>query len=148
VRLTGGILPLKTDDSAPEHYLYNQPCSRVPTRHHPAENMRGLRKPFAVREKKHSPSKRTRSMSNDYQRIKQQYDHLQGDSTGLFSELIRASKETGMDEVLAYLEGCVIEKRLAWLKTNFGDVEKGKGSLEDGYRWFFEKYLKHLTENI
>ncbi len=81
-------------------------------------------------------------MPNYYQRIKQQHDNLQGDSTELFGELIRTSNEIGMDKALACLERCVVEKRLAWLKTNFGEVENGNGSVEDGYRWFYEKYLK------
>jgi tRNA(adenine34) deaminase len=77
-----------------------------------------------------------------YQRIKQKYDNLQGDSTELFGELMRISNETGMDDALAYLERCVIEKRLAWLKTYFYEVENRDGSVVDGYRWFYEKYLR------
>ena len=46
-----------------------------------------------------------------------------------------------MDAALGYLERCVIQKRLAWLKVNFSEVEKGNGPVADGYRWFYEKYL-------
>jgi hypothetical protein len=80
-------------------------------------------------------------MSNYYQRIQHQYNNLHGDSTELFSELITIANELGMDEALAYLERCVTEKRLAWLKNNFDEVEKRNGSVVDGYKWFYEKYL-------
>ena len=79
-------------------------------------------------------------MQNYFQCINQQYNHSQGDSTELFNVILRASNEIGMDKALAYLEQCVIEKRLAWLEANNGRV------LEDdpimgGYGWFYEKYL-------
>jgi hypothetical protein len=82
-----------------------------------------------------------RSMVNYYQRIKWQYYNFQGDSTGLFNEILRASNKIGMDEALAYLEQCVIEKRLAWLKANLGQVKNENDLVIDGYRWFYEKYL-------
>jgi hypothetical protein len=84
-------------------------------------------------------------MSDYYQRIKQQYDNLHGDSTELFKELITIANEIGMDNTLAYLERCVVEKRLAWLKANFD--EAGNGSVVDGYEWFYEKYLKVSLPN-
>ncbi len=78
-------------------------------------------------------------MSDYYERIKQQYDNLHGDSTELFGELITIADEIGMDQALAYLERCVIDKRLTWLKTNFAEV--GNSSVEGGYKWFYERYL-------
>lgn len=79
---------------------------------------------------------------NYSQRIKEQYNNFQGDSTELFAEIMRVSNEIGMDEALAYLEQCVIEKRLAWLKANLGQVKDENDPVTDGYRWFYEKYLR------
>jgi len=80
-------------------------------------------------------------MLNNYQRIKYQYENSQRDSTNLFCEIIKVADEIGMDDALACLERCVIEKRLAWLKTNPGKVKKTDQPLWDGYRLFYEKYL-------
>ena len=80
-------------------------------------------------------------MLNYYQRIKQQYNNFQGDSTELFTEILRASNEIGIDKALAYLEQCVIEKRLAWLKANLDKVQNEDDPIIDGYRSFYEKYL-------
>jgi hypothetical protein len=80
-------------------------------------------------------------MPNYYQCIKQQYTNFQGDSTELFNEILRASNEIGIDKALAYLEQCVIEKRLAWLKANLDKTPNEDDPIMDGYRWFYEKYL-------
>jgi hypothetical protein len=77
----------------------------------------------------------------DYQHIKQAYNNSRGDSTGLFNEILRASNEMGMDEALAYLEQCVIEKRSAWLEANRGNVKNEVDPVVEGYRWFYEVYL-------
>jgi hypothetical protein len=81
-------------------------------------------------------------MQNYYQRIKHQYAHLQGDSTELFIEILKASNEIGMDEALAYLEQCVIEKRIAWLKANFVKSPAEDDPLMVGVKWFYESYLR------
>ncbi len=79
----------------------------------------------------------------DYsQRIKEKYLNLQGDSTELFQEIVLVSKEIGMDEALAYLGECAIEKRTAWLKANFVEIQQGNDPVTAGYQWFYEKYLK------
>ena len=81
-------------------------------------------------------------MPNDrYQRIKQQYENLQGDSTELFREIVAASHEIGMDRALAYLEQCVIEKRSAWLKRHSDEITGESDPVTDAYKWFYEKYL-------
>jgi len=80
-------------------------------------------------------------MPNYRRRIKRKYDNSQGDSTELFNEISRAASEVGMDEALACLEQCVIEKRLAWVKANLGEVKEDDAVME-GYRWFYERYLK------
>ncbi len=80
-------------------------------------------------------------MPNYYQRIKQQYQSFQGDSTKLFNEILTASNEIGMDEALAYLEQCVIEKRAAWLKANLDEAIDENDPVAEGYKWFYEKYL-------
>jgi hypothetical protein len=59
----------------------------------------------------------------------------------LFREILRASNEIGLDQALTYLEQCVTEKRLAWLKVNLGEVKNENDPVIDGYRWFYEKYL-------
>jgi hypothetical protein len=81
-------------------------------------------------------------MLNFFQCIKQQYEILQGDSTELFREIAAASQEIGIDESLAYLEQCVIEKRLAWLKVNLGETVDESDPVREGYKWFYEKYLR------
>lgn len=80
-------------------------------------------------------------MPDYFQRIKQQYDNSQGDSTELFNEILRVANEIGMDKALAYLEQCAIEKRLAWLQTNLDRAKKENDPVLDGHRWFYEKYL-------
>lgn len=81
-------------------------------------------------------------MSDCYQRIKQQYKNLQGDSTELFNEILLASNEIGMDTALAYLGECAIAKRAAWLKANLIETAQADDPVMAGYRWFYEKYLK------
>jgi len=71
----------------------------------------------------------------------QQYNNLQGDSTELFDEIIRISNEIGMDEALAYLERCVTKKRLSWLRANHGAIQNEDDPVNNGYTWFYEKYL-------
>ena len=80
-------------------------------------------------------------MPDHYQRIKWRYETLQGDSIELFNEILRASAEIGMEAALAYLEQCVTEKRLAWLKANRGEAGIENDPVLDGYVWFYEKYL-------
>lgn len=80
-------------------------------------------------------------MPNYYQRIKEQYTNSHGDSTELFNEILLASSQIGMDEALAYLGQCVIEKRSAWLKANREGVMDENDPVTEGYRWFYEKYL-------
>ena len=80
-------------------------------------------------------------MLNYYGRIKQHYNNLQGDSTGLFNEIMKISNEIGVDEALAYLEQCVIEKRSAWSEANYNEAQNEDDPITEGYRWFYEKYL-------
>ncbi len=86
-------------------------------------------------------------MLNCYQRIKQHYLSLQGDSTELFAEILKASEEIGFDEALAYLGQCAIEKRSAWLKTNLTESINQNDLLLEGYKWFYEKYLRVSVPN-
>jgi tRNA(adenine34) deaminase len=78
---------------------------------------------------------------NFLQRIKTCYENSCGDSTELFREILRVSKEIGMDEALSILEYCVIEKRLAWAKAHLDKVKMTDNLVLDGYRWFYETYL-------
>lgn len=43
-----------------------------------------------------------------------------------------------MDKALAYLEQCVIAKRLAWLNQNLDKLDKTDDPVLDGYRFFTE----------
>ncbi len=81
-------------------------------------------------------------MSDYSWRIKEQYKNLRGDSTELFNEILLVSGEIGIDEALAYLEQCVIEKRLAWLAANLHEAPEENDPVMAGYRWFYEKYLR------
>jgi tRNA(adenine34) deaminase len=81
-------------------------------------------------------------MPDYHQLIKQQYLNTRGDSTELFNLILQASKEIGMDQALACVEQCVIEKRLAWLKENRGETVRADDPLTEGYHWFYERYLR------
>jgi hypothetical protein len=81
-------------------------------------------------------------MQNYYLSIKQHYLNSQGDSTGLFEEILKASNQVGMDAALAYLAQCVTEKRRAWLKANFDEVIHEADPVMAGYHWFYERYLR------
>jgi hypothetical protein len=79
---------------------------------------------------------------DQYQRlIEHQYSLSRGDSTRLFQTIISISHEIGLDKSLAYLEGCVIEKRLAWLDANLERLNRTGNPLLDGYHLFYETYL-------
>jgi len=81
-------------------------------------------------------------MPNYFQLIKQQYQNNHSDSTELFTLIVRASHEIGMDQALAYLEQCVIEKRLVWLKANQGEVIASSDAVMGAYQCFYEGYLR------
>jgi hypothetical protein len=81
-------------------------------------------------------------MTDYTQRIKQEYQNFQGDSTRLFNEILNASTKIGLDQALVFLEQCVIEKRLAWLKANLTESIDQQNPVLEGYKWFYEKYLK------
>ena len=49
--------------------------------------------------------------------------------------------EIGVDNALACLERCVIEKRLAWLDRNLAEFDPTGDPVFDGYRLFYEIYL-------
>ena len=51
------------------------------------------------------------------------------------------ANEIGLDKALAYLEGCVIEKRLGWLGANLERLNRTGNPVLDGYRLFYETYL-------
>jgi hypothetical protein len=84
-------------------------------------------------------------MNDQYERIKSQYYDAQGDSTNLFKEILIAADEIGLDQAFAYLEDCVIEKRIAWIKQNLDEVKDTKRPVWDGYRLFYEVYLGVYT---
>jgi len=73
--------------------------------------------------------------------IKGQYLHSGGDSTALFQTILSLPHEIGLDKALAYLEQCVLEKRLAWLDVNLERLARTGNPVWDGYRMFYETYL-------
>ena len=75
------------------------------------------------------------------QLIKQQYEDSTGDSSELFRTIMSVADEIGIDSALAYLEQCVIEKRLSWLDRNQTIIDKTGNPVFDGYRTFYEIYL-------
>jgi len=80
-------------------------------------------------------------MMNYFQHIKTQYEKSSGDSTDLFREILRVSKEIGLDEALSILERCVTEKRVTWAKAHLGEIVLTGHPVLDGFRWIYEKYL-------
>ncbi len=81
-------------------------------------------------------------MGDHYQLIRKQYKNKTEDSIELFRTVSSVADEIGLDRALAYLEQCVIEKRLAWLDKNLASVDKTSDPVLDGYRLFFEGYLR------
>jgi hypothetical protein len=67
------------------------------------------------------------------QRIKFYYENARGDSTELFREILRVSDEIGLDEALAILEQCVIERRLAWAHVHLAEAKMTGQPVLEGY---------------
>lgn len=76
-----------------------------------------------------------------YHRIRAQYLQSGGDSGPLFETVLSAAEAIGLDQALACLEQCVIEKRLAWLAEPLPTFERTDNPVLDGYRLFYEMYL-------
>jgi hypothetical protein len=89
-----------------------------------------------------APSTAGDLMPDWYSRIREQYQTLQGDSTELFQTVLAASEEIGMDSALAALGQCVAEKRLRWLEAQAPQAAPAADPVREGYRWFYEKYLR------
>jgi len=73
--------------------------------------------------------------------IRQCYQSPRSDSVSLFQLVYSVAGEIGIEQALACLERCVIEKRLAWLDQNLPHLERTANPLLDGYRLFYENYL-------
>jgi|WetSurMetagenome_2_1015567.scaffolds.fasta_scaffold374323_2 hypothetical protein len=84
-------------------------------------------------------------MDEHYRIINQHYQNFKEDSTELFQVVLSIADEIGMDKALAYLEQCVIAKRSAWLNENMGKFDKTDDPVFDGYRLFYEVYLRVST---
>jgi hypothetical protein len=80
-------------------------------------------------------------MESYYHRIKQEYQKAGGDATALFQTILAIAAEIGLDQALACLERCVIEKRLTWLAENQEGLNQTGDPLLDGYHLFYERYL-------
>jgi hypothetical protein len=64
-----------------------------------------------------------------------------GNSAELFRTVLSLTQEVGLDEVLACLEQCVIEKRLSWLDQQATALMRTGSPILDGYKLFYEHYL-------
>jgi len=73
--------------------------------------------------------------------ITQLYRASRGDSSALFAAVVALGHQHGLEPVLAHLERCVIEKRLAWLAANLPCLPRTGNPLLDGYTAFYECYL-------
>jgi hypothetical protein len=73
--------------------------------------------------------------------IKNLYLHSGADSTALFETILSLEKAIGLEKALAILEGCCIEKRLAWLEKNLAGLQRTGDPLRDGCHAFYESYL-------
>ena len=80
-------------------------------------------------------------LNDHYERIHIKYMNAQGDSIALFQEVLSIADEIGLDQAFAYLENCVIEKRIAWVTQNLGNFKNIGQPVWDGYRSFYEVYL-------
>lgn len=80
-------------------------------------------------------------MDKHCQLIQQRYRQSKEDSTALFQAVLSVADEIGLDRALAYLEQCVIEKRLAWLDQNLNRLNRTDDPVLDGYHLFYEIYL-------
>ena len=81
-------------------------------------------------------------MVEDWQEIiTRRYRESRGDSTILFEAMVALAHKHGMDAVLAHLQRCVIEKRLAWLDAHGPRLARTGNPIMDGYRAFYEAYL-------
>ncbi len=81
------------------------------------------------------------------QRIREAYEHSRFDATSLFQALLAAARETGLDEALGFLEGCVIARRLAWWERVGKDLPRSGEPLADGYQIFYGRYLGLTAPN-
>jgi hypothetical protein len=84
----------------------------------------------------------------DLQLIKVQYEASQGDSTGLFETILRVAQKVGLEEALAGLELCVIEKRSAWLERHAASLPDIGKAVANAFALFYEAYLGlHLPQD-
>ena len=80
-------------------------------------------------------------MPENCQRIKEAYLSSGGDSTRLFQTVLDVAGQDGWEETLACLEGCVSEKRTAWMRNNPEIIPSSGDPVLDGFRLFYERYL-------
>jgi hypothetical protein len=77
----------------------------------------------------------------DFQLIKNHYEASHGDAARLFETILAVAEHTGLDEALAGLEQCVLEKRAAWLDLHAAELPKSGNAVTDAYTLFYETYL-------
>ncbi len=81
--------------------------------------------------------------AEDSRILRERYEQSRicGDATVLFETVLSLAARSDLDEVLACLEGYVIERRLAWADRHAGQWPRTGDPLADGYRLFYEGYL-------
>lgn len=74
--------------------------------------------------------------------IREQYLRQGSGATELLRTVLVVGSEIGRDQALALLEQCVTEKRVSWLARELGAVKRTGDPVLDGYRVFYEMYLR------
>ena len=81
------------------------------------------------------------TMDDPFTGIKSRYQESAADSTELFVEILRVAQVIGLDKALAYLEECVIEKRMTWIEKTMDSIKRTNKPVWDGFQLFYENYL-------
>ncbi len=79
-------------------------------------------------------------MDKYFETIKRKYES--GDFVETFKTIMEISKKIGFKKSLKYLERCVTEKRLRWIKENLKKIKLTGDPIEDAYNVFYVSYLK------
>ncbi len=75
------------------------------------------------------------------ERVKAEYENSRADATRLFEALQEIARDVGLATALGYLEGCVSERRMAWMDRHEGDMERTGDPVADGFQLFYGRYL-------
>ena len=76
--------------------------------------------------------------------IRKAYFRPNAGKVEVFQAVLTAAEQVGIQQVLAALEQCVLEKRSAWLAAYLPAFQTTLNPIQDAYRLFYQDYL-HLT---